>query len=112
MNFASELVGAVIGSQFGSAVPNSPADKPRMTAMPAALFSPSFDVSSLSREEVASLELDVHKEALKLHLADVMYRLTGPDPKPVFLPQIDPRAQNIVGLLLTPYSRPKMAPKA
>lgn len=88
-------------------------DAPRMNPMPATRLLPAaLDARSPSMEEVVSLGLDVHQEALKRHLEAVTYRLTGPNPQPVFIPQIDPSAQIYRGLLLVPHGWPKTPLKA
>jgi hypothetical protein len=61
---------------------------------------------------LVSLVPDLYKEALNRFVEGVMYRLTGPDPQPVFIPQIDPYGQNYRGLVLVPHGWPKTALKA
>jgi hypothetical protein len=84
-----------------------------MNPMPATRLTPAaLNARTFSKEEVFSLGLDVHQEALKRYLEAVTYRLTGPDPQPVFIPQIDRSAQIYRGLLPVPHGWPKTALKA
>jgi hypothetical protein len=61
---------------------------------------------SISKANVLAHDLNVQAEALRALCDSVNYELTGPNPKPVFLPldkdaQID---QNRMGILLLPTS--------
>lgn len=78
-------------------------------AMPAFNLRPAVAAPSPSLSEVISFDLDVHKVALNRFAEGVVYRLTGPDPQPVFVPQNDPTAENYRGLLLLPHGWPKTA---
>ncbi|WP_180125665.1 hypothetical protein [Rhodoferax sp. BLA1] len=55
----------------------------------------------LSREEVTAMHVDVRHELLKDYVKGVQWRLTGPAPTPVFMPEL--------ALLLLPSQPPKTA---
>lgn len=112
MDFTSDFVFATIGSEVGSAVLTSPLIPHRASPMPAHRLQPTSNVTAFTREEVVSLGLNMHEWALKRYLEGVWTTLAGPDPQPVFIPQIDPCGRNYRGLLLVPHTWPKMALKA
>lgn len=106
MECTSELGKAFIGSQFGSGVPNWPVQITKMKPMPTSKLI-SMNLTAIVPAELVSLGLDVRKEVLNRFYERVAYELTGPDPKPVFIPQIDPGTQIYRGLLLVPHEWPK-----
>ncbi|MDO8774277.1 MAG: hypothetical protein Q7K57_37300 [Burkholderiaceae bacterium] len=77
--------------------------------MTASLLPATVDLSAFTQAELVSLVPDLYKEALNRFQESVTYRLTGPDPQPVFIPQIDPYGKNYRGLVLVPHGWPKTA---
>lgn len=112
MNFASELVGAVIGSQFGSAVPNSPACRLECNTM---TTSPSLQPATLSQDNApadAPTASGLINGSLKGHeggrvAVHFKARRVGELAR-----QIDPYGRFYRGPVWLWLEVPKMAPKA
>lgn len=83
-----------------------------MKAMTPSLLPLQMDMGAFSASELASLVPDVRMELLKTYLEGVYYRLTGPHPQPVFIPQDAPYGDSDRGLMLMPLGWPKTALKA
>lgn len=90
----------------------SPAQTQPNPAAHTASLVPACTVDQMCRDELLSLVIDVRQACLKAHAMAVVATLTGPSPRPVFLPAEPSSGPNYRGLLLLPTPSPKMAAKA